>query len=82
MKTHLGWYAQDLITRDDVLQILTSNLNVSSHPVPQNMGGVLFCVNGISQSCDAIMDLLELRANLKSQKETIAHETKLEEEGR
>lgn len=66
---HRGWKAQDLLRREDILNILTSILKVSSHPLPQGMGGQLFCVDGIAGCCDAIMDLMETRALNKQKKE-------------
>ena len=65
MKISKGWKAQDLMRREDVLQILTTNLKVSTHPPPDNMAGTLYCVDGISLCADAVMDLLEMRAENK-----------------
>lgn len=62
MRVHRGWKAQDLIRREEVIDILQTNLQVASHPIPENMAGVLYCVSGASNCADAIMDLIEMRA--------------------
>ena len=45
----------------DLVQILSTNLCVKSHPVPENLAGNLYCVDGISVCVDSILDLLERR---------------------
>ena len=57
-----GWVAQDLINREDIVGVLRNRLSVVAQKVPEGMAGNLYCVGGISDAADDIMDILELRA--------------------
>lgn len=62
-----------LLSLKDIIDILSSNLCVKQHPVPENMAGALYCVDGISVSAEAIIDLLERRAeSYKEESECIS----------
>lgn len=61
MKIHRGWSeaTKELLSREDLDMILSSNLSVVDEPIPEGKAGKLYRVGGVGVCCEAILDLLE-----------------------
>ena len=71
MKIRSGWTetTKELMTREDLFMILSSNLVVANETIPEGKAGQLYAVGGMGVCCDAIMDLLERRIQNKEEKD-------------
>ena len=55
---------QELITFDDIRSILDAVLKIKDHPLPENMVGNLWTIDGKVFACEQIMARLEYRSKL------------------